>query len=119
MTIGNSGNGSGWLTQPGASLRAQNIRYLQPVITYNSPISGDVTLYVKIIDPDGTIFRNSSTSPAGYAFSTNSHIIRGSNKEIVLSGWGNASSSIYRTGQWTIEVWYEGVCLRSEKIRLN
>jgi hypothetical protein len=118
IEVGNCGIGK-WLTQPGGSLNARDIRYLNPVITYNSLISREVIFYVKIIDPYGIIHRNNSRSPAGYSYSSKGWVARGTGQSFDLFGWGNEDGGSYFAGKWTVEVWYEGVCLRSEKIKLN
>jgi hypothetical protein len=118
IKIGNSNNGR-QLASPGTSLNARDIRYLTPEITYSSLASRDVTFYVKIIDPDGDIFRNPSISPRGSTYSQQGFVTRGSHQKLGLDGWGNGDRGIYWAGTWTVEVWLEGVCLRSEKVRLN
>jgi hypothetical protein len=118
IKVGNWGNGS-WLTRPGEALYAAQMRYFNPVITYNAVLDGEITFYIKIIQPDGTLHRNPSVSPVGYSFSTTARINRGSNQTLDLSGWGNSSSSSYWAGTWTVEVWFNNGCLRSEKVTIN
>jgi hypothetical protein len=118
LTVGNWNNNA-WITQPGGTLYASRMRYLSPRIVYTSVASTSGTFYVKIIQPNAAIFRNSSTSPQGYSYSSERYISRGENQTLDLSGWGNGDSSSYWPGTWTVEVWYKGVCLKSEKVRLN
>jgi hypothetical protein len=118
IKVGNWGN-SRWINNPGETLYSSQMRYLSPVITYDSFIDESVVFFVKIIDPDGDIYRNLSTSPAGYSFSSTGYISRGSGKSLDLSGWGSSDRSTYYQGTWTVEVWYNNVCLRSELIRIN
>jgi hypothetical protein len=118
IKVGNWGNDS-WLTQPGEALYAAQMRYFNPVITYNAVLDGEITFYIKIIQPDGTLSRNSSVSPEGYTFSTTERISRGSNQTLDLSGWGNSDRSTYWAGTWTVEVWFNNGCLRSEKVTIN
>jgi uncharacterized protein YgiM (DUF1202 family) len=108
-----------WINHPGETLYAQSIRFLKPVIMYDSAMSGKVIFYVKIIQPDGVIDRNPSESPVGYTNSAEVSVTKGESKSLNLSSWGTDNGGSYRRGQWTIEVWYEGVRLRSEKIMLN
>jgi hypothetical protein len=107
-----------WITQPGEKLNAKDIRYLMPVITYNTLVNGEFTIFVKIINPNGTVKRNATTSPAGYSYSTKGNILIGKENSFTLSGWGNDNKSTYSAGEYTVEVWCEGVCLRSEKVQL-
>jgi uncharacterized protein YraI len=118
LRVGNWNNGN-WITQAGETLYADDIRYLKPVITYDASINRGFTFYVKIIDPDGYIKRNTNTSPAGYSYSTTGNIKSGAGNSFTLNGWGRDERGTYSAGVYTIEVWYEGVCLRSEKVRLN
>jgi hypothetical protein len=109
---------NGWLTPPGGALNARNIRYLRPEITCNSSISGNLVFYIKIIKPNGDIASNSS-SPVGYSYSSSVQVFRNNEQKIELSGYGSADKSDFRAGVWTVEIWYEGACLRSEKIKIN
>jgi hypothetical protein len=119
IKVGNSTKDNKWINQPGQTLYAKDILYLFPVITYNSSFNGQATFYVKIIKPDGEIKQNPDISPAGYTYSTAVSVTEGENKSLDLGGWGKTEGGLYSAGEWTIEVWYEGVCLCSEKIRLN
>jgi hypothetical protein len=116
IKVGNSDKDNRWLTRPGEPLSSARMRYLKPVITYNSTISENTTFYVKIIQPNGQLFYNASESPSGFTNSTTASINRGSNQSLELRGWGNNDQSNYASGTWTVEVWYNNVCLRSEKV---
>jgi type IV secretory pathway VirB2 component (pilin) len=121
IKIGNRVSNTSWLDTPGSSLIAKNMRYLAPVIMYNSLISGEVTFYIRIIDPKGEVIRNKSTSvsPEGFTYSNLNRIKRGGSMTLDLGVWGDGSKSIYRAGEWSIEVWCAGVCLRTQTVRLN
>jgi hypothetical protein len=118
LEVGNWGN-SNWITKPGERLTSTRIRYLNPVITVDSLTSGEMMFFVKIINPWGEVDRNPETSPVGYTYSSTVYVSRKNNQNIYLIGWGNGDKSTYSAGEWTVEVWYGGVCLRSEKIRIN
>jgi hypothetical protein len=119
LEAGNADGNNKWITKPGERLEASAIRFFNPYITVDSLISGEISLFVKIISPYGTLDRNADKSPPGYTYSKTCQVRRTNNQSIDLDGWGNADKSTYSAGEWTVEVWYEGVCLRSEKIRLN
>jgi hypothetical protein len=95
------------------------MRYLSPVITCNALINKEITFYIKIIQPDGILFRNSSISPDGYSYSAARQVEARNNQTLYLSGWGNSEVSAYSAGEWTVEVWYDNVCLGSEKITIK
>ncbi|MDR2597844.1 MAG: zinc ribbon domain-containing protein [Treponema sp.] len=116
IKVGNVDKDNRWLNNPGETLSSAKMRYLKPVITYNSSINEDATFYVKIINPYGTLKDNSSTSPKGFSNSTTARINSGSNQSLTLTGWGTSDESTYTAGTWTVEVWYNDVCLRSEKV---
>jgi hypothetical protein len=118
IKAGNWGNDR-WLISPGGVLFSSQMRYLNPVITYNASFNGEATFYIKIIDPNGNLFHNANISPAGYTCSSTGRINRGNNQTLVLTGWGSSDSSTYWAGAWTVEVWYNDVCLRSEKVGIN
>jgi hypothetical protein len=119
LKIGNTDNAGNWLTSPGEALESAKMRYLMPVITLNSVISGNITLNCKIIDGRGIVIRNPSISPEGYSNTTTINVSRSGNQSFKLTGWGNNDQSTYGSGEWTVEVWWNDVCLKSAKIRIN
>ena len=119
LKIGNVNNDGRWLTNAGNALYSSQMRYLQPIVSYDATFNGVGTFFVKIIQPDGTIFRNASISPSGFTFSNECQINRGNNQTLDLSGWGNSDTSSYQAGEWTIEIWYNNRRLWSEKIAIR
>jgi hypothetical protein len=119
LQIGNGDIDGNWLTMPGEPLASAKMRYLTPVITLNSAVSDTITLSCKIIDGNGVIDRNTSTSPEGYTFDTTIEVTRSKDQLFYLDGWGNNDESYYRFGEWTVEVWWNDVCLKSTKVRIN
>jgi hypothetical protein len=109
ITVGNWNNGR-WLNQPGNTMNSSQMRYLMPRIRYTSLISESISFDIKIIRPNGSLMGT---------YSSTNWINRGENQTLDLSGWGNANESIYSSGTWTVEVWYKGVCLKSQTVRLN
>jgi hypothetical protein len=116
--VANSNANGEWINDPGEELTASEIRFLSPVIIYDSSVSQEVTLYVKIIDPNGQLMRGTS-SPSGYSFSTTQNITAGRELSLGLSGWGNENQSNYYPGSWTVEVWYNGSRYGSTTVTLN
>jgi hypothetical protein len=72
-----------------------------------------VTLYIKYINPDGSLRRNTETSPIGYSRSEiqklNIHT-----KSIDITGWGNAEKCIYSVGKNRIEVYVDEYMIHSK-----
>jgi len=117
ITVGNSPDGTTWLNNPGSRLQASQIRYLTPVITYDSIVSEQLTFNVKIINPNGTL-NTGSSSTGGFSYSSTLWVNNGDNQSLRLSGWGNNSRSTYSAGEYTIEVWYNNALLRSSKVTI-
>jgi uncharacterized Zn finger protein (UPF0148 family) len=118
IKTGNRNNGQ-WITRPGGTLYSSQMRYLELEITYNSIINEEITFYIKILQPNGNLNYNPNISPNGYTYANTVRVNRGDNQTLSLSGWGNGSNSTYRTGEWTVEVWYKNVCLISEKVLIQ
>ena len=71
-----------------------------------------VTLYIKYINPDGSIRRNSETSPIGYS-RLETQKLTTFKKSINISGWGNADKCIYSIGKHRIEVYVDEYMIHS------
>ncbi|WP_310593790.1 hypothetical protein [Flavobacterium sp.] len=72
-----------------------------------------VTLYFKYIGPDGSVIRNSETSPVGYSRSEIQKITI-NKKSINISGWGNADKCTYKIGKHRIEVYLDEYMIHSK-----
>lgn len=81
-------------------------------IKVESPTS--VNFYLKYINPDGSIKRNSKNSPIGYSQSTTKEINNDS-KTIELPGWGNSDECTYKIGEHRIEVYVDEYLIHSKK----
>lgn len=115
-------NNSNTIDDYGNPLNARGLRYLFSKIYYNSYLETgkSITVYFKIINPDGSL-KTGSDSPSGYSFSSSIHIsgsyLKGQTS--VLSGWGNASTSVYSSGTYRYEIWYYGKCIGTETFYIN
>lgn len=111
------------IEEPSLRLKADKMRYLTPLVTYNSLLpSGRNTINqdftYKIIDPDGSLDQ-SSTSPDGYTNDTTFEVEVGEhNQGVWLSGWGNATQSFYEKGEYTFELYYKGHKIFTQKFTL-
>ena len=96
--------------------RVYTTRFYQEKITYLYPRIktkrftenlGTLTLYVRFINPEGTIMSNEN-SPLGYTYS---HDIGYGPLDIFdfmeLSGWGSESGGTYDRGTYRVEIWTE------------
>ena len=93
----------------GSTLYASDIKYLKPRITYDGILDEYkyVTLYCKIVKPDGSIETNSN-SPSGYTYSDSFYVQTGTYNTHLLTGWGNENGNCYSAGNHRLEIWYEG-----------
>lgn len=93
----------------GSTLYSSEIKYLQPRITYNGLLDETrlVTLYYKILKPDGTLMSR-SYSPPGYTYSNSLKVQTGSYNSFEFSSWGNGTNGYFVSGTYKFELWYEG-----------
>lgn len=88
------------------------IRYIGLNLKIQVTKEKSITLYIKYINPDGSLRRNSETSPVGYSRSEtqklNTHT-----RSIDISGWGNAEKCIYNVGKNRIEVYVDEYMIHS------
>lgn len=76
-----------------------------------SSVNLNEKLYVKVINPDGTL-RDAPNSPNGYSFTVDINS--------TSTGWGNATPGNYSTrGNYTIEFWYQSVCVGRKVVNIN
>jgi len=105
----------------GTSFETTYTRYIIPRITYNNigTSSGNKDLNIKIINPDGILYRTSS-SPRGYTYNTtlNVQAVRGG-EQILLSYRGNDRGNIYSAGTYICEIWSNGQMLSSAKFAVT
>ena len=98
------------LQEPSMRLKAANMRYLSPLLTYNSLLpAGRATIEeefnYKIIDPDGSL-DHSDSSPLGYTNDSSFEVEVGEHDQGVwLGSWGNATQSLYEKGEYTFELY--------------
>ena len=104
-------------TAYGATIYADKTMYLKPRITYTGNKGGDVTLKVKFFTADGTL-STSSKSPTGFSYETSVSLQRGSGNTVELSGWGGEDKGHWKAGNYRLEVWYEGACLKRQEFEV-
>ena len=104
----------------GSTLYSRNMRYLAAKIFYDG--LGDVTasrdFYIKIIHPNGTLDRG-ATSPQGYTTNSTHTIYTDNDNSFELSGWGNSTESLYESGHYTYEIWYNKKKIYSTSFELK
>lgn len=89
------------------------IRYIGLNLKLQVTEDKSVTIYIKYINPDGSIRRNSETSPIGYSRLETQKLTLYKNS-INISGWGNADKCIYSIGKHRIEVYVDEYMIHSK-----
>jgi cell division protein FtsB len=93
------------------------IRYISPRVKIiplvnESQFSKSVTIYVKLIEPNGSINRNPSISPRGYTYKSEDNIYS-STEYLYVGGWGNDNGGTYEIGTHRVEIWCNGKLIGS------
>lgn len=115
----NSDINSNVIDNYGSTLYSNKLHYLCPKIYYDglSEYAKEINLYIKIIDPNGSIWRG-ETSPAGYSYKESILVLTGNNNEAELAGWGN-DTPVYNKGVYTVEIWYNNKAIYSTTVQIK
>jgi len=119
LDFGNTDFDWNWTNEPGSNLMSTEMRYLFPEITYNSNFDGEVTFFIKIIDPSGEIMSNDEISPDGFTHTSSLQMNSGSGELLRFGGWGNNETSEYPAGVYTVEIWYKDVLLITREVTIH
>ena len=107
-------------TEYGDELKESTTMYLKPKVYYiGLDYKSEVELKYKLFSPDGTMSRNSTTSPEGYTTSSECSISKGDDHVLFISGWGNENKGNWNAGTYRIEVWYKDMCLKSKTFTIH
>ena len=90
----------------GKPLYTKLIRFIGIQLNIKVVEEGSTTLYFKYITPDGSVKRNSKTSPKGYTISQTKTVNK-QTKSFELPGWGNAKECTYKVGKHKIEIYFD------------
>lgn len=103
----------------GSKLLASQLIYLRARLTYDCLDTNlkNADFAVKIIKPDGTL-ETGSSSPEGYTQVMNRDISYGYGKYLYMIGWGNKNGGVYKPGDYTYEVWYDGERIASKSFTI-
>lgn len=116
VEIGNSYNGGTMETDYGNIIYSSRTMYLKPKVYYKGFKAGNYEIKVKWFRPNGNLSTGTS-SPYGYSQSGSRSLGEGSNS-IVLSGWGNDSMGQWESGEYRLEIWYDGRCAFIKQFRI-
>lgn len=104
-----------WNKAPSNGITATPVRFIRPQIEYSSLINEEVTLYIKVVHPNGYVLRTSLPSEI-YTYSGVFTISRG-RYTYNLGSLGD-DNYIFDRGEYTIEIYYNDVVLISRKVTL-
>lgn len=89
------------------------IRYIGLNLKIQVTEEKSVAIYLKYINPNGSLRRNDETSPIGYSRSETKKL-NINTKSIDFSGWGNKDSCVYSLGKQRIEVYVDEYMIHSK-----
>jgi hypothetical protein len=116
VEIGNSYNGGTMETDYGNTIYSSRTMYLKPKIYYKGFKAGDYEIKVKWFRPNGSLSTGTS-SPYGYSQS-DSHSLSEGSSTIEFSGWGNETMGHWESGEYRLEIWYDGRCAFVKQFRI-
>jgi hypothetical protein len=104
-----------FLSEPGQDIYADQIKYFNVKINFDSRVYGNFDFYVKLWDPLGRLFTTDSSPPDYSFYKYTYNIYRGAGQSKDLDGLPGKFSP----GQWTVEIWLNGVCIAARTITLK
>lgn len=110
IEIANTDYNRNILTDFGKKIYSNSTRYFTPKIYYTSVEPTMVVLKTKWYNTDRQLSRGDS-SPIGFSQSENYYISSGQDNELRLRGWGNNTSGHWKAGKYSVEIWYNDICL--------
>ena len=90
------------------------IRYVGVKLKLEVTENKTVELYIKYINPNGSLKRNAKISPNGYSRSQTEKLTT-LTKEINFSGWGNADECTYDLGKHRIEIYVDEYLIHTKE----
>jgi hypothetical protein len=121
IEFANNADGGEVLDAYGSTLYASKIKYLMTQMTYSntSSVSFSKSIYIKIINPDGSL-RQGKSSPGGYTYMRNINIGANVSNQIAgLNGFGSSASGSYDAGTYGYEIWCDGEQLYAANVTLR
>jgi hypothetical protein len=94
------------------------IRYIGLNLYLDVTSDMSVTFYLKYINPNGSLKRNSKSSPKGYSQSETKTITKQTSK-VILPGWGNSEECTYDIGEHRIEVYVDEYLIHTKKYTVD
>ena len=100
----------------GKKLCSSTLKYLSPKIYFENYLKESKTLDFEIhyYNDFGEMMYNKIS---GEKPSSKNYISTSDNSKELL-GWGNVKGGSWKSGNWTVEIWYNDVCLGSKKFTI-
>lgn len=117
LSVGNEGKDGIVINKPGETIYEGNTCYLCPFIRVNSQRKGIFNLDVKLYQ-NGSLNRNSTTSPIGYTYSRKVRISGTEGQTIEVGGWGSDNPGNWDRGNYRFEIWWKGNKLYSQSFKI-
>jgi hypothetical protein len=99
-------------------LYTKYVRYIGIKLNIEVKESCSVNFYLKYIDLDGDLDRNSEISPKGYT-QADLESLDPRTKSVTLSGWGNEDKCTYDIGEHRIEVYVDEYLIHTKKYTVD
>lgn len=103
-------------TDYGNTIYSSRTMFLQPKIYYKGFKAGNYEIQVKWFRPDGSL-RTGTSSPYGYSQSE-SYSLNEGNHSIEFRGWGDKTMGNWGSGEYRLEIWYDGRCAFVKQFRI-
>lgn len=106
------------ISGPAPRLKASEVQYLNPVLTYDGPgKSQEKTIQVKIYDPHGKLIC-AKNAPDGFSYRDKVTFFSGKDQTISLLGFGRPNVNIYGVGTVRVEVYMDDELVASGSVEL-
>lgn len=102
MQIANAYEGGTIEAEAGDKIYSKSAMYLSPYISYYALRNDNVTLYCKLFCPDGSIVRETN-SPKGFSFLRKIDLSKGTERNILLCGWGHSTKGYWKKGKYRVK----------------
>jgi cell division protein FtsB len=113
IELGNTTDNQTIIDDFGSALHSSKLRYLTPKIYFKNYLKESKTLHFTINYYNS--YGQFKFDPSNGNRPTSKNYISTSDNNKILKGWGDNSIVTWDVGTWTIEIWYDGVCLGTKR----
>lgn len=117
LSVGNERKDDTVINKPGEIIYEGNTCYLYPFIKVKPQRMGTFNLDIKLYK-NGSLSRNTTTSPVGYSYSQRIKISGLEEQSIKVGGWGSDKPGHWDRGNYRFEIWWKGNMLYSQAFRI-